>query len=106
MDYSIPVYYFDGIKVKPETYDIVKVISRKLMCINEEIDYFYPDIMQIVNQIYESDGFSKQIKYQFVLMDTSFDIHNLLNSDENVPCQVYNVYEERKLKLKFKNNSS
>lgn len=49
--YGIPVAYYDGIKVTREKYNVVNVVKRKLMCINEEIDYFIEIITKIVQQI-------------------------------------------------------
>ena len=98
MEFGIPVCYYDGKKIKPETYNVVEVIKRKLMCINEEIDYFYDTIIDIVQKIYENGGFTENITYQFILMETTINIHNIFNRDENNPCYVYNVMKEHKMR--------
>lgn len=102
MDFRIPIYYYDGIKITPEKYNVVSNIGNKLLCLNEEIDFFYDTIMDIIQKIHDEGGFTKQITYQFVLMECSFEIYDFLHDNKNNPCQVYNVPFEHKMKTKIK----
>lgn len=97
MDFKIPIYYYDGIIITPDKYNIVNNIGNKLKCINKEIEFFYDTIMNIVQKIYDDGGFTKQITYQFILMEYSFEISDPLH-DINKPCQVYNVPFEHKMR--------
>ena len=84
MSFGIPVAYYDGIRVRPETYNVVKVIKNKLLCISEEIDFFLDTIIRVIQQIKDNGGFTdKKITYTLVLMECYLTIYDI-NSDKNV----------------------
>ncbi len=101
MDYTIPVCYYDGVKITSENYDIISIIEDKLMCVNQEIDYFYDTIMKIVKKINDNKGFEKKeevnIKYKFILIKCSFDIYNFFDNNKNVLCETFNVPLEHQM---------
>lgn len=95
--YGIPVAYYDGIKVTREKYNVVNVVKRKLMCINEEIDYFIEIITKIVQQILDDGGFEKQICYRIKIISCEIYIHNIMwNNVDDYPQQIIILEDEIK----------
>jgi hypothetical protein len=73
-------------------YNIIDDIFNKIICINSEIDYFVPLIMQKMKTMYESGGFTESKVYKIYLCNSEITIYDLHN--RNAPVEEFWIYRD------------
>lgn len=96
--YGIPILFYDE-KITSDNYDIIENIFDKIICINAEIDYFVPLIIETVKKIKNNGGFTLPKLYKIYLRYSELTIYDGRKSTENLHVEEFWIYRDLLAKL-------